>query len=115
MKASCFALLGAGLMLSLAGCSGGSPPDRAAATEERVEKSFAELSPEDRPLASAQKFCAVEATRLGSMGKPDKVMIDGQPVFLCCQGCRKRALKDPAKTLDRVKALKEKTRRSPTE
>jgi hypothetical protein len=46
--------------------------------------------------------------RLGGMGTPVKVMVKGQPVFLCCKGCRKEALAQPDKTLAKVKELKEK-------
>jgi hypothetical protein len=46
--------------------------------------------------------------RLGSMGTPDRIEIKGQPIFLCCKSCRKKALADPDRTLATVKALKEK-------
>ncbi len=58
------------------------------------------LSAEDRKVADSQRFCPVLKTnRLGSMGTPVKLMIDGQPVFLCCEGCRTDAMKDPQQTL----------------
>ena len=74
-------------------------PDISAALEE--------LSPADRDLARAQRFCPVlDESRLGSMGPPVKVMIEGQPVFLCCVGCQEKALKNPQATLARVGELK---------
>jgi multidrug efflux pump subunit AcrA (membrane-fusion protein) len=77
--------------------------------EDRVQAVLARLSPEDRRLAEAQGFCPVLTdNRLGSMGKPVKVLVKGQPVLLCCKGCVNKALADPAKTL--VKAEEEKTR-----
>jgi hypothetical protein len=39
---------------------------------------------------------------------PVKVTIKGQPVFLCCGGCRKDALDHPDRTLARVRELKAK-------
>jgi hypothetical protein len=33
-------------------------------------------------------------------------MIQGQPVFLCCDGCVKRALDNQQKTLETVQQLK---------
>jgi hypothetical protein len=48
-----------------------------------------------------------EGVRLGSMGKPVKVSVKGKDVFLCCEGCREAALKDPDKTLKTVEKLKE--------
>ena len=40
------------------------------------------------------------------MGTPVKVTVKGQPVFLCCDGCKKKALGDPDKTLAAVEKLK---------
>jgi uncharacterized protein (TIGR03000 family) len=83
-------------------------PKDAPTVEKEVEASLAKLEPEDRKEAEEQKFCAVqEGIRLGSMGKPVKVMVEGQPVFLCCEACRNRALSKPAQTLETVKKLKD--------
>jgi hypothetical protein len=82
------------------------PPD----DEAEVKAALAQLPPEDLRLAEAQQFCAVEdENRLGSMGVPVKVMAKDQPVFLCCKGCRKKALADPDKTLTKVRELKQRT------
>lgn len=73
-----------------------------------MEAIFAKLSPADRRLAKAQGFCAVMADNpLGSMGTPIKLMVKDQPVFLCCAGCRRRALANPDQTLATVTKLKE--------
>jgi hypothetical protein len=40
------------------------------------------------------------------MGVPVKVTVKGQLVFLCCEGCVKRALADPDRTLAEVQKLK---------
>jgi hypothetical protein len=85
------------------------PADDKAAEEAALADNLAKLSPEDRKLAEAQRFCAVQdEDRLGSMGTPLKLMIKGQPVFLCCKGCRKQALADPDATLAKVEELKKK-------
>jgi hypothetical protein len=79
----------------------------ASGEEAKFAKAIAELPEEDRPIATAQKFCAVEnQSRLGSMGRPFKVMIEDKPVFLCCEGCKDEALKDPQATLAKVEELK---------
>ena len=79
------------------------PQDEAA----KVAASLAKLRPEDRKLAAAQNFCAVLAeSRLGSMGVPVKVTLAGEPVFLCCEGCKPQALAEPEKTLQKLKARK---------
>jgi hypothetical protein len=109
-------LLGVSLALFLAGCSDRPAPkgptaDRKADDPEaQVKANLARLPPEDRKLAEAQRYCAVESeNRLGSMGAPYKVLVNDQPVFLCCKGCRKAALADPERTLAQVKRLKEKS------
>jgi hypothetical protein len=101
------------VVLSMVGCKEGTPSSRqttaAAGEDAAVKANMAQLSPEDQKLAEEQKYCAVEdENRLGSMGKPFKVMVNDQPVFLCCKGCRKTALADPEKTLAKVRELKAK-------
>jgi hypothetical protein len=95
--------------LFLSGCGGHSPNHSvgASADDADIRANLAKLNAEDRQLAEAQKFCAVEKeNRLGEMGEPFKVMVKGEPVFLCCKGCRKQALADPEKTLAAVETLK---------
>ncbi len=90
------------------------PDDAAPATDDHQESeendiatALAKLPAADRAIAIAQKFCVVlEENRLGSMGTPVKVMIDGTPVFLCCVGCKKKALADPKATLAKAAKLK---------
>lgn len=82
-------------------------PAAASSDEAKFAAAIAKLPEEDRAEATAQKFCAVEdKNRLGSMGMPIKVMVEGQPVFLCCAGCEEEALKDPQATLAKVERLK---------
>jgi hypothetical protein len=83
-------------------------PPSAAGEEARVRANLDTLPREERPLAAAQKFCPVTEERLGdpAMGVPVKVLVEGQPVFLCCKSCQKAALKDAAGTLAKVKELK---------
>jgi uncharacterized protein (TIGR03000 family) len=72
-----------------------------------VTENLAKLSPADRKLAEGQKVCAVqEQNRLGSMGPPVKLMIRGQPVFLCCEACTAKAQSNAKQTLVKVKELK---------
>jgi membrane fusion protein, copper/silver efflux system len=73
--------------------------------EAKIQAALAKLPPEDRKLAEAQKFCAVlDENRLGSMGVPIKLSVDGQSVFVCCTGCKSDALADPTKTLEKLKS-----------
>jgi hypothetical protein len=81
--------------------------------EAEIAKNLAKLSPEDRKLAEAQRYCAIqEDDRLGggAMGPPLKLVIKGKPVFLCCGQCKKDALADPDKTLAKVEELKAKNK-----
>ena len=79
-----------------------------------IATALAGLPAEDRKLAERQRFCPVQPqTPLGAMGPPVKVMIKGQPVFLCCETCVEKARKEPDKTLAKVKALKAKGTETP--
>lgn len=97
-----FAVL-TGCALSFAGCGGGTAtpaPEETAVTDEHVhdgevEAALAQLAPEDRALAEAQKVCAVSGEPLGSMGKPIVVEHQGKKVLLCCEGCRGAFEADP--------------------
>jgi hypothetical protein len=123
MKAASVWLSGASLALFVFGCAGGtkdkerSPETRAqsdqpedrAEQEAKVRVALAKLDPADHKLAQAQQFCAVMSKhRLGSMGTPVKVMVQDQPVFLCCDNCEEKALKHPEQTLAKVRELKAK-------
>jgi len=78
-----------------------------ASQDAEVTEALASLSEEDHALAESQKFCAVQTdSLLGSMGTPIKIDVKGQPVFLCCKGCKTKAMNDPEATLAAVKALK---------
>ena len=68
-----------------------------AALAKRIEASMAALSAEDRKLAESQKFCPVGVEfdeggkpvrgLLGTIGKPVKLMVKDQPVFIMCPSC----------------------------
>ncbi len=95
----------------LVGCGSGSKstasPDH---PHDEQQASFAKLSAEDRPLAEAQGYCAVTGEPLGSMGPPLKLMVNDQPVFVCCKGCEKKATSHPDQTLAKVAELKAKVK-----
>jgi hypothetical protein len=82
-------------------------PAAAGSKEARIEANLAKLDAADRKLAEAQKFCAVMTkSRLGSMGTPIKVLLKGQPVFLCCDHCQEKAEAEPEKALAQAEKLK---------
>ncbi len=90
-----------------AGSSSTSPvAPKSAAKEEKIQAALAKLGEADRRLAEAQKFCPILAdSRLGSMGKPIKLMLEGQPVFVCCAACEEAARAQPKETAARVQQL----------
>jgi hypothetical protein len=65
---------------------------------------LAGLSATDRPLAVAQGTCPVTDKKLGSMGTPQKVVVKGRTVFLCCDGCEGAIQGSPDKFLAKLKA-----------
>jgi hypothetical protein len=117
-----FLIVPAIAFLLFAGCSDSSDPKRGgqqtvnqpahpskASPQEQVQvaTSLDGLAPEDRALAEAQQFCAVEPeNRLGMMGTPVKVLVNDEPVFLCCKACKPTALAEPEKTLAKARELK---------
>jgi Cu(I)/Ag(I) efflux system membrane fusion protein len=56
----------------------------------------AEPSPEE------QKICPVTGAKLGSMGDPILVEVDGRKVWTCCKACPPKLKADPAKYLARL-------------
>jgi RND family efflux transporter MFP subunit len=70
-----------------------------------IEESFAPLSPEDRKLSEEQVICPVTEVRLGTMGMgtPIRVDVNGTPIMICCEGCRKGLLKEPEKNFQILK------------
>ena len=54
---------------------------------------LAKLSDADRALADRPEVLRRAGRQpLGSMGPPVKIMIDGQPVFLCCDGLQEEGI-----------------------
>lgn len=107
------------LAVGLTGCNQNepaakSPPAQTPASGEATDDlaiERAKLAPEDRALVEAQEWCVISTDeRLGSMGPPLKLDIMGQPVFICCKGCKRKAEADPDKTLAKVEELKAKAK-----
>ncbi len=78
----------------------------AMAAEKQISKSLAALSATDRKQAVAQRFCPIMPhSRLGAMDTPYKVMIEGTPVYVCCEGCIEDAEAGGKKTLAKAAKL----------
>jgi hypothetical protein len=77
--------------------------------EAKIKENLAKLDAKDRKLAEAQKFCVIEHdTRLGQHGKPIKIVVKGEPVFVCCDDCKEEVEKNPDKALAKAKELRAK-------
>lgn len=61
-----------------------------------------QLPDNEQSIALKQVICPVTDFKLGSMGVPPKVMVDGKSVFLCCEGCRESLLEEPAAYLAKL-------------
>ena len=108
------------LSFALAGCGGttGTIPVKPAPTTastpassrpaaDEVAAERVKLPADERQQVEAQEWCAVLSDNcLGEMGKPEKIELDGKPVYLCCEGCIKKAKADPDATLAKVNQLK---------
>lgn len=86
----------------------GSPHEDAHTPDEaKLKAAMAKLPEADRLAAAAQRYCPMmDTVRLGAMGTPIKVRIDGKPVFLCCSGCKEDAVADGKETSAKVEKLK---------
>jgi hypothetical protein len=117
---TCSVILGAAMAIVIAGCNKEAAPKtkndgeqakgvQRDSKEAMIQENLARLSPEDRKIAEAQKYCAVEnKNRLGGMGVPFKLVLKGKTVFLCCDGCKDDAEKEPDKTLAKAEELRSK-------
>ncbi|HEY7153127.1 MAG TPA: efflux RND transporter periplasmic adaptor subunit [Gemmataceae bacterium] len=72
----------------------------------KVQANLAKLGAEDRRSAEQQGVCPVLGGRLGAMGRPVSVVLDGQKVFLCCKACVKDAKANPKAMLAKLAELK---------
>ena len=67
-----------------------------------VATALAELSEEDREAALEQRVCPVSGEELGSMGKPIKVTVEGEDVFVCCKECVDTIKENPDEYLTKL-------------
>ena len=103
------------LAMVIGGCSNSSAPTASeqkssssaeaqaqGSPDPKITAALAELSTEDRAIATKQKICPVSREPLGSMGAPGKVAVKGHTVFICCDGCREQLLAKPDEFLAKI-------------
>lgn len=76
--------------------------DHGKADMEKMKAELAKLSPEDAASAEKQHFCPVSGEMLGTMGAPVKVDVNGQQVWICCEGCKDKLLANPDEYLAKL-------------
>jgi hypothetical protein len=110
------------VLVLIAGCqakpaANGANPTAAKATgaaDEEIKASLAKLGPNDRALAEKQQYCAVmPQVRLGEMGTPIKLTVNGQAMFVCCHNCVRSANDDPATALAQLKEIQARAAAAP--
>ena len=70
---------------------------------EKMKTELARLAPEDAASAEKQHICPVSGKMLGTMGAPQKVDVNGQQVWICCDGCKDQLLEKPDEYLAKLK------------
>lgn len=69
---------------------------------DKMMDALADLPEEDRKSAMKQHVCPVSGEMLGVMGEPEKIDLNGQTVWICCDGCKDKLLADPDKYLAKL-------------
>ncbi|MEZ6148516.1 MAG: hypothetical protein R3C09_00205 [Pirellulaceae bacterium] len=102
------AVLTSGLSATWATAHDGHDHEAMKKAEKKISDTLATLPAEDQKLAAAQRFCPMMAhSRLGAMGAPIKLIIEGKPVFVCCKGCVDDAQAGGAATVKTTEKLKD--------
>jgi len=70
---------------------------------DKMKVELAKLPPEDAASAEAQHVCPVSGEMLGTMGIPKKIDVNGQAVWICCDGCKDTLLASPDEYLAKLK------------
>ena len=92
------------------GSSSSSKESKELKEQREIREALALLSADDRVAAELQKICPVTEMPLGSMGKPDAVVVAGRKVFLCCEGCRGDVESEPQTYIEKLEQLKRQSR-----
>lgn len=78
------------------------PAPEAKSDMDKMMETLASFSEEDKASAMKQHFCPVSGEMLGVMGKPEKMEVEGQTVWICCDGCKDKLLAEPEKYLAKI-------------
>ena len=93
----------AAVALALAGCSPGESEQQKATEPQQPQAQSGNTAAATR-AAYPLDTCVVSGQKLGSMGDPLVVKIDGRDVQLCCSHCEEDLRKEPQKYLAKLDA-----------
>ncbi len=68
----------------------------------KPQVALAAIDQSDRARIARQQVCPVTGAELDSMGGPVKVLVGGQPLYLCCKGCLGKVKNAPETYLAKV-------------
>lgn len=74
----------------------------------KMQVAEATIGKDDKAAIERQKICPVSGEKLGGMGDAVKLLVDGHPVYLCCQGCVAKVKQDPETYLRKAMELQKK-------
>ena len=111
-----FSALAGAAAAGFAGCTGENAPEPPGTLESEMDgvrttevaipeemSGISKLPESEQAAALEQEICPVSEKPLGSMGKPIKVAVDGQEVFVCCEGCVDMVKESPDEYLAKLK------------
>jgi uncharacterized protein involved in copper resistance len=70
---------------------------------DKMMEAIADMPEADRKSIMKQHYCPVSGEMLGVMGEPKKIDVNGQSVWICCDGCKDKLLAEPEKYLAKLK------------
>jgi hypothetical protein len=96
------------LSLAVGGCRD-QPPTIAitsADPEADIKFNLASLGPEEKRIAEQQKYCPImDNVRLGEIGRPFKITVNGVTAYVCCENCVQEAQDEPEWALSKILQL----------
>lgn len=84
------------------------PSHNGPTAKAKLQVTEAAVGKDDKALIARQKVCPVSGEKLGGMGDPIKLLVDGHPVYLCCPGCVAKVKHDPETYLRKALELQKK-------
>ncbi|MHB1033413.1 MAG: hypothetical protein ACYC35_03380 [Pirellulales bacterium] len=66
-----------------------------ALSKSRLQVTVAAIEPADQAGIARQKTCPVTGEELGSMGDTIKLLVGGEPLYVCCKACVRKVQSDP--------------------